>query len=261
MARSPHTSVKVLPTTPSATSRFPNNIRVTRHPPNTLRDLNDVTTGIYSVFNESAPAAAGVTSSPSSGLVFAKRKRSAFKGPMLNTASLAVPSANSAPLTPGFAPGRGTEASREIKLLGRPGTRKSQIIEEEEDAEGEDEEIEEVETFTPDATKTSFEGIHTTDEMHIETLNDENPLPVLAPPADIGPSLHPPRSSSLKEHPESFTESPNGTPDTTVLLPQEESAEPEVPLTATSGAPSELTDSETAGEATRENIESSQQDI
>lgn len=136
-----------------------------------------------------------------------------------------------------------------IKPLMRPATRKSQIIEEEEDAEAEDEEeIEEVEAFTPEATKTSFEEIHTTDEIKVEAPGDEIPLPVLAPPAGIRPSSHPPRSSSLKDHPGSFMETPTETSDMTVVVPQEEPTEQEVPQAAAHKASSETINSETTGE-------------
>jgi serine/threonine protein kinase len=63
--KSPHTSVKVLPATPTNTT-FPSNIRVARAP------LSE------------GGAAFGTAPPSSPGSVFAKRKRSPFKGPMLN---------------------------------------------------------------------------------------------------------------------------------------------------------------------------------
>lgn len=86
--RSPHHSVKVLPATPTTTS-FPSNIRLVRDragPP-------------LSVFNEGMPGNGAGTSSmqpPGSpnpfgsvggGILFAKRKRNIFKGPMLSLGS------------------------------------------------------------------------------------------------------------------------------------------------------------------------------
>jgi hypothetical protein len=159
--------------------------------------------GIYSVFNETAPAP--LMSSPSSGFVFARRKRTAFKGPMLHTANLIVSN------------GLGTPSlSPELQTVDvRPTTRKSQIIEEEED-DLEDEDIEEVDTFSnPDGVDVSFEdaGEATLDNEPVgEDLQTQEPAPgsleddatatihrpVLAPAPDLRDSgLHPPRSSSL----------------------------------------------------------------
>jgi len=115
VTRSPHHSVKVLPATPT-TGAFPPNIRVVRQLP-------------ISSFNESINW--GRDASPG-GLVFAKRKRSVFKGPMLNT-----PVANGGPSGGG---GKGTH-SRSTSVTGR---RSGEIIEEEDE-----DEVEEVEAFTP----------------------------------------------------------------------------------------------------------------
>lgn len=78
-ARSPHHSVKVLPATPTATS-FPSNIRLVRGP--------------VMSYNEGMPREPPnpVPGSPSlfgqgQSVLFAKRKRNLFKGPMLNFAS------------------------------------------------------------------------------------------------------------------------------------------------------------------------------
>ncbi|KAI9818221.1 MAG: hypothetical protein M1827_000846 [Pycnora praestabilis] len=110
-ARSPHTSVKVLPATPT-TSSFPSNIRVVRASQN---------------YNETANFAP-----QSPGLVFAKRKKSPFKGPMLNVG-------------PGFgngsARGRDNSGSRSASAAGR---RSGEIIEEEDE-----DEVEEVDVFSP----------------------------------------------------------------------------------------------------------------
>lgn len=80
-ARSPHNSVKMLPATPTNTT-FPSGIRVSRRPPPSAL-------GTLPAFNEAKTAFGGGGVGPSSpGLpVFARRKRSVFKGPMANTSS------------------------------------------------------------------------------------------------------------------------------------------------------------------------------
>ncbi|OBT70065.1 CAMK/CAMKL protein kinase [Pseudogymnoascus sp. 23342-1-I1] len=111
-ARSPHHSVKVLPATPTATS-FPTNVRLVRNPP-------------MSSFNESAQwGREGM-----GGLVFAKRKRSVFKGPMLNVQ----------PGQPEKSHGHGH--SRSTSAVGRRSGEQTTIEEEEE-------EVEEVDAFGP----------------------------------------------------------------------------------------------------------------
>ncbi|KAK4228137.1 Serine/threonine-protein kinase ppk16 [Podospora fimiseda] len=86
-ARSPHHSVKVLPATPTA-GGFPSNIRLVR----------DRTGPPLTIFSEGLPSASGhgmqAPSSPNpfsgggsmmgGGVMFAKRKRNLFKGPMLS---------------------------------------------------------------------------------------------------------------------------------------------------------------------------------
>lgn len=139
VSRSPHTSVKVLPATPT-TSAFPSNIRVVRQLPS-------------STYNESA------TFNPPTGLVFAKRKRSPFKGPMLNVTNTTI-SSSSAFLT-GHGHGHNPNSSnpnaggnntarvrdssvggsRSTSVVGRTS---GEIIEEEDE-----DEIEEVEVFSP----------------------------------------------------------------------------------------------------------------
>ncbi|KAL1965630.1 hypothetical protein VTN77DRAFT_5307 [Rasamsonia byssochlamydoides] len=198
ISKSPHASVKVLPTTPSASSRFPSNIRLVRNPPNSLRDPN---AGIYSVFNETAPAP--LMSSPASGLVFARRKRTAFKGPMLHTANLMISGGLG---TPGLGPDlqAGEEAST------RPRTRKSQIIMEEED-DVEDEDIEEVDAFSsPEVLETSFNEVDKAldepagQDKHGQeqavAVESEDHKHVLAPAPDLSPiNVRPPLSPSLTE--------------------------------------------------------------
>jgi len=117
-ARSPHHSVKVLPATPTATS-FPSNVRLVRNPP-------------VSSFNESAQWGREAMG----GLVFAKRKRSVFKGPMLNVQA-------------GGAERKGSH-SRSASLVGR---RSGEQVIEEEDEDG----VEEVDTFGPLTGEGGFE--------------------------------------------------------------------------------------------------------
>ncbi|KAL1998268.1 hypothetical protein VTN02DRAFT_6496 [Thermoascus thermophilus] len=192
LSKSPHSSVKVLPTTPNASARFPSNIRLVRAPFNGFRDPNDTAVGIRSVFNEAAPAP--LMSSPASGLVFARRKRTAFKGPMLHTANLM---ASGGIGTPTLQPGSNGNSS------GRARARKSQIIVEEED--GEDDEYEEVES------PSLVEGTGIAGDISQEEKGkgpDGVPhKPVLAPAPDLCSSpSRPPRSSSLPEQPEETEE-------------------------------------------------------
>ncbi|KAL8695466.1 MAG: hypothetical protein Q9218_000044 [Villophora microphyllina] len=126
--RSPHPSVKVLPSTPTTTT-FPSNIRLVRAPPNNL-------------YNESAfPQSSG-----SNGLVFAKRKKTPFRGPMLslNSSGFATPIGGSGSGSP--APHRAGRdnmgsVSRSASQAGRTS---GEIIEEEDE-----DEIEEVDAFSP----------------------------------------------------------------------------------------------------------------
>lgn len=147
-------------------------------------------------------------SSPSSGLVFARRKRSAFKGPLLNTPG------------PLFGGGLGTPRSREGSVgrdggEARPGTRKSQIIEEEEDElMDEDDEYEDVDRFSPtDDKEMNFEETRESLDDCILKSGDDDELvsptsaveeltkPVFAPsPEPNVDPLRPPRSSSLAEN-------------------------------------------------------------
>ncbi|PQE25253.1 camk camkl kinase protein [Rutstroemia sp. NJR-2017a WRK4] len=116
--RSPHHSVKVLPATPTLGS-FPSNIRVVRQTP--LANFNEgVSWGGPNPFG--AP------------LVFAKRKKNVFKGPSLNTTSPTTASG-------GGAHSRTGSHSRSTSIAGR---RSGEIIQEEDE-----EEIEEVDVFTP----------------------------------------------------------------------------------------------------------------
>ncbi|MCJ1464342.1 hypothetical protein MMC07_002955 [Pseudocyphellaria aurata] len=123
-SRSPHTSVKVLPATPTV-SAFPSNIRLVRASP----------------FSESAFSAPASTSP--GGLVFAKRKKTPFRGPMLNL-GLNTSSSNGGTGT-GTGGGRHRDSSvgtnRSVSVKGR---RSGEIIEEEDE-----DEVEEVDAFSP----------------------------------------------------------------------------------------------------------------
>ena len=74
-AKSPHNSVKVLPATPTSTT-FPSNIRLVR--------AGAPSIGILPPTNEGG-AAFGTAPPASPGIMFAKRKRSPFKGPGIAT--------------------------------------------------------------------------------------------------------------------------------------------------------------------------------
>lgn len=124
--RSPHHSVKVLPATPT-TGSFPSNIRVVRNPPTST--FNE---GMNWGLGNSHGNGAGRDSSPA-GLVFAKRKRNIFKGPMLNVGS--------APGERSVSGGSKGGHSRSTSVAGR---RSGEIIEEEDE-----DEVEEVEAFSP----------------------------------------------------------------------------------------------------------------
>ncbi|KAF7906101.1 hypothetical protein EAF00_000380 [Botryotinia globosa] len=119
--RSPHHSVKVLPATPTLGS-FPSNIRVVRQTP-------------LSSFNEGVSWGAS-NSTFGAPLVFAKRKKNLFKGPSLNTTS---------PIASGSGNGHGhTRTGSHSRSTSIAGRRSGEIIQEEDE-----EEIEEVDVFTP----------------------------------------------------------------------------------------------------------------
>ncbi|KAI9039091.1 non-specific serine/threonine protein kinase [Aspergillus affinis] len=197
ISKSPHSSVKVLPTTPGSSSRFPSNIRLVRGSNNGYREMNEPNGRANSMFNEAAPTP--MLYSPSSSLVFARRKKSAFKGPMSHTANLMVSSGIAAPEFPHdeiavAAPAAGAA---------RPAARKSQIIEEEEDLE-DDDDFEEVDAFTgtEDEPGSPIDVVSSDDNLKTVSLTGSpgrNCKPALAPAPDLDTSpLRPPRSSSLK---------------------------------------------------------------
>lgn len=137
--RSPHHSVKVLPATPT-TSAFPSNIRVVRQPP-------------LSSFNEAPWGQAG------GGLVFAKRKKNIFKGPMLNTASGSGSGS-------GSGHNRAGSHSRSASVVGR---RSGEIIEEEDE-----DEIEEVDAFSPLNGPGETEEMYPAVETPVAVLGDKD---------------------------------------------------------------------------------------
>ena len=125
LSRSPHSGIKILPATPTS-SNFPNNIRVVRASP-----------------SSEGRAAFGAMPSPTPGLVFARRKRTAFKGPMLTIG----PGMSSFGTGNVVAGGDGAGAGRRSASV--QGRKSGEIIEEEdEDGIGE-EDVEIVETFSP----------------------------------------------------------------------------------------------------------------
>ncbi len=122
-SRSPHSSVKVLPSTPT-TSTFPSNIRLVRS----------------SLHID--PTYSSIPSSP--GLVFAKRKKTPFRGPMLNINTSSLSGGNGSSSSGGAGGARrdsSVGASRSASVAGR---QSGEIIQEEDE-----DEIEEVEVFSP----------------------------------------------------------------------------------------------------------------
>lgn len=131
--RSPQASVKVLPATPTAAA-FPHDVRVVR----------------AGSGSESRAAFAG-TSAGSPGLVFARRRKSPFKGPWLTVTSglPPPPQSVSSPPLPGQMPRmrrprRESGSSRNGSLQGR---RSGEVIAEEDEEPGEL--VEEVDAFSP----------------------------------------------------------------------------------------------------------------
>ncbi|KAI1248917.1 hypothetical protein MGN70_010120 [Eutypa lata] len=157
--RSPHHSVKVLPNTPTSSS-FPSNIRLVRGPPLTLN------------FNEGMPSSSGGNHSSSGNppgspnpfgsgsspsVLFAKRKRNLFKGPML-----AINTHNQASGAGGGRSGSSSAGhSRSASASGLGSRRSGEITiqEEDEDENNENEvailedddadDVEEVDQFSP----------------------------------------------------------------------------------------------------------------
>ncbi|KAF6838329.1 hypothetical protein CPLU01_02441 [Colletotrichum plurivorum] len=135
-----HSSVKVLPATPTSTG-FPSNIRLVRGPgpPAPL-----------ALFNEGMPSASAGMQAPGSpnpfaqggGILFAKRKRNIFKGPMLAFGG----GGGGASATRST----GSSHSRSASASGIAGRRSGEVtIQEEEEGEEAEEEVEEVDVFSP----------------------------------------------------------------------------------------------------------------
>jgi serine/threonine protein kinase len=195
-SRSPHSSIKVLPTTPGSSARFPSNIRLVRGPSGIPREVGDYAGHMPSSFNEAAPP---LLYSTSPNLVFARRKRHLFKGPMIHTSNLMVSGGGIV-----SSPVPGQLASGSDIAAGRPATRKSQIIEEEEDDDGIDEEIEEVDEFddpgtpgTPGDLVIPHDG-EETPKVSMEETSDSGTTPFAPIPNLETSHLRPPRSSSLR---------------------------------------------------------------
>ncbi|KAI0021694.1 protein kinase-like protein [Xylariomycetidae sp. FL0641] len=139
--RSPHHSVKVLPATPTNTS-FPSNIRLVRGPALAL-NFNEGMPSARSVSNTGPGSPNPFGSGHNPSVLFAKRKRNLFKGPTMS-------SGNSGG---GRSGSTSASHSRSASANGL-GRRSGEITIQEEDEETEEfttgeEEIEEVEQFSP----------------------------------------------------------------------------------------------------------------
>lgn len=123
-SRSPHASVvKVLPSTPT-TGSFPAGIRFTRRPVPSGLGLSPIAGGGEHNGRPSTGISSAIPTSP--GLpVFARRKRSVFKGPISGASSGGSPS--------GW--GRNNSSSRRGSVQGRPSTELMPGVVEEEDEE------------------------------------------------------------------------------------------------------------------------------
>ncbi|KAK5122432.1 hypothetical protein LTR85_004016 [Meristemomyces frigidus] len=135
LGRSPHASVKVLPATPTGGS-FPSGIRISRRPlPGNLGALPTFTMEAKGAFG----AGGGMGPSSPSLPVFARRKRSVFKGPMSGSPA-------------GFGRTPMTGGSRSNSVPRRSGEMITGITEEDEEDEDEmeDMDVEEVDHFGPE---------------------------------------------------------------------------------------------------------------
>ena len=163
LGRSPHTSVKVLPSTPT-TGTFPSGIRVSRRPPPTGL-------GTLPAFSEGKNAFTNAPGSPSLP-VFARRKRSVFKGPGIG----------GSPSNP-----HRTANSRSNSIPRKSGEMITGITEEdeEEDEDMEDMEVEEVDHFGAELAGASEidAAIEENGETHTEPVSPLTPLP--APEHDV----------------------------------------------------------------------------
>jgi hypothetical protein len=146
--RSPHASVKVLPATPTTNSNFLSGIGHTR---TSLTGSEADNLALPRLADEAAPT----FSTPSTGLVFARRKKSAFKGHALNGALFGL-NGGTAQASPSLRAREGSvgrlnlgvhDLNRSTSGRSNKAQRKSQIIEEED--EENEEAIEEVDAFDP----------------------------------------------------------------------------------------------------------------
>lgn len=147
--KSPHNSVKVLPATPTSTT-FPSNIRLVRAGAPSIGILPPTSEG-GAAFGSAPPA--------SPGIMFAKRKRSPFKGPSIATQGAANPWRSRS---------GGDAGSRGASVQGRRSGEIMGITEEEE----EEEEIEEVDDFSPGLKPGEF----------VVDVNDDAERPPPTPP-------------------------------------------------------------------------------
>lgn len=186
MARSPHSSVKVLPATPT-NAAFPSGIRVSRRPPPSAL-------GTLPGFAEANKAFGGGGFGPGSpGVpVFARKKRSVFKGPMQTSGS----SPSGFGRTPMATGSRGTsvQGRRSGEIVGG-------IAEEEEDeeaeegilshgvvneeAEDEDEKWEDADQFGPELPSPT-PGAATDEAVSPLLPVSDLDLPPVFPPTDEG---------------------------------------------------------------------------
>ena len=139
VSRSPHTSVKVLPATPTITS-FPSNIRLVRTAPSPVATYYN---------SEITTSSSIIPSSP--GLIFAKRKKTPFRGPMLNTGG------NAGNIPVNRSGGGGGNGSRSTSV---PRRKSGEITIKEED----EDEVEEVEAFSPVEPEKKEIGVEGKDE-------------------------------------------------------------------------------------------------
>lgn len=172
-SRSPHASIKILPATPTTAINLPSNVRVSRTPHVAHVALfNEKPDDSSKARNEGVPndVTAPRLATPS-GIVFARRKKSPFRGPAINTSSQF--SGGAGPGTPTL---KGRRGSGDLlrSSSGRAPNRRSQIIEEEEgEGEGEGEEVvEEVEAFSP-VNLGKGERVHSITMMGDEAVRPE----------------------------------------------------------------------------------------
>lgn len=161
LARSPHSSVKVLPSTP--TSTIPSGMRISRRPPpSDIGSLGALPTfgGEFAFGSMPAPSSPGLPK-------FARRKRSVFKGPMAGSQSAFART--------------GGGGSRSASVQGRPSGDMMPGLEEEDEEEMDDIEYEEIDQFGPELGAATGEEATNTDVEPISPLSplpgdEENPL-------------------------------------------------------------------------------------